>query len=191
MAQSHLKNLNLSRRLALLSPSLLLAVTSAPAHARIRMPRLSLEDRAELQDLTSSFLWALDCSDEDGFIELFTADAMVVGLGRRYEDETAIRDWFRGLVQMRDTAGDAWLHEAGQFRFDGDGRTCVVYAYASHFRVNPASRELGVRSLGYFVNECVKTAGRWRFRRLSINRWDNHAQPWKKPKPWEAAADER
>jgi hypothetical protein len=49
---------------------------------------------------------------------------------------------------------------------------------------------MGVRSLGYFVNECVHAEGGWRFRRFSINRWDNERQPWRKPKPWEAIVGE-
>ncbi len=175
-----------SRRSALLLPAALATAGSAPAAQASHRHRLTLEDRAALQDLFSVYLWAFDCSDVDGFIELFTEDAILIGIGRRYETEAAMREWFLGLLSTRDAAGDAWLHEAGQFRFDGDGSRCVVYAYATHFRLQPTTRDLGVRSLGYYVNECVKVGGAWKFRRFSINRWDNTTQPWKKPKPWEA-----
>jgi uncharacterized protein (TIGR02246 family) len=174
----------LSRRLALFLPAVLAASSVAHASPK-RGPRLTLEDRVAIKDLFADYLWAYDCSDEDGFIDLFTKDAMVVGLGKHHVGEDAMRAWFRYLLNLRDTANDIWLHEAGQFRFEGDGRTCVVYAYASHFRSHPASGEMGVRSLGYFVNECVKARGQWKFRRLTISHWDNHLQPWKKPKPWE------
>lgn len=180
------RNAGTSRRSALLLPAALAsAVAAATAEASPRR-RLTLEDRAAIQDLFSAYLWAFDCSDVDGFLDLFTDDAILIGIGRRYETEAAMREWFLNLLSTRDTAGDAWLHEAGQFRFDGDGSSCVVYAYATHFRLQPVTRELGVRSLGYYVNECVKVEGAWKFRRFSINRWDNTTQPWKKPKPWEA-----
>ncbi|MGE0295027.1 MAG: nuclear transport factor 2 family protein [Hyphomonadaceae bacterium] len=190
MTDNTAAGMRLSRRLTLLAPALLglgwsSTASAAQSRGNRRAPPLSLQDRAAIQDLFASYLWAYDCSDEDGFIDLFADDCMVVGLGRHHVGEEALRVWFRYLLNLRDTAGDFWLHEAGQFRFEGDGHTCVVYAYATHFRSHPGSREMGVRSLGYFVNECVKTGGVWKFRRLTINQWDNHAQPWKKPKPWE------
>ena len=176
-----------SRRIALVLPAL--AVGAAPgarAAQSGRKPQLAIADRVAIEDLHTAFLWAFDCSDEAGFVELFAEGGMVIGLGRPYATEQAMREWFQGLLRLRDNGGEVWLHEAGQFRFEGDGRRCVVYAYATHFKGNPTSRESGVRSLGYYVNECVKISGQWKFSRLSINRWDNHAQPWKKKKPWEA-----
>ncbi|MBN8829288.1 MAG: nuclear transport factor 2 family protein [Sphingomonadales bacterium] len=186
----------LSRRNAIAAAGLLGAAVAAPAAAKVANRRpapLSLEDRAAIQDLFTDYLWAYDCSDEQGFIDLFSPDGMVVGHGKHHVGEAAMREWFRYLLDMRDKAQDFWLHEAGQFRFEGDGQTCVVYAYATHFRGNPVTMAypgeltMGVRSLGYFVNECVKIGGKWKFRRLTINRWDLKTQPWKKPKPWDAA----
>lgn len=184
------QTLGLSRRWLFFVPAMLgLVATPVAAHTRrARLPlrvRLTLQDRTEIQDLFSAYLWAYDCSDEEGFLDLFTEEGMVVGRGRHHIGREAMRAWFRYLLNLRDTAGDLWLHVAAQFRFEGDGNTCVVYAYATHFRSHPASEMLGVRSLGYFVNECVKVDGAWKFRRLSISSWDNNAQPWKKPKPWD------
>ena len=178
-----------TRRGALLMGAAL-AAAAPGAQALQPVPGLSVEDRTTIQDLFTTYLWAFDCGDENGFLDLFTPDGMIVGLGKAYVGHEAMGDWFRRLIAMRDTAEDAWLHEAGQFRFDGDGHRCIVYAYATHFRMHLPSRDLGVRSLGYYVNECVRTDGVWRFRRFSINRWDNNLQPWRKPMPWDEAAPE-
>ena len=157
-----------------------------PAAARPRHTgKFSLEDRAGIEDLFTRYLWAYDCSDEDEFMSLFTADALVVGKGNAYRDHAAILGWFRNLIAMREREGDdIWMHEAGQFRFVPAGQGCIVYAYATHFNANTAKAARGVRSLGYFTCECVAEGGAWKFRRFSISTWDRNLVPWKKPLPW-------
>ncbi len=157
-----------------------------PAAARPRRAgKLALEDRAGIEDLFTRYLWAYDCSDEDEFMSLFTADALVVGKGNAYRDHAAILGWFRNLIAMREREGDdIWMHEAGQFRFVPAGQGCIVYAYATHFNANTAKAARGVRSLGYFTCECVAEGGAWKFRRFSISTWDRNLVPWKKPLPW-------
>lgn len=157
-----------------------------PAAARPRHTgKFSLEDRAGIEDLFTRYLWAYDCSDEDEFMSLFTADALVVGKGNAYRDHAAILGWFRNLIAMREREGDdIWMHEAGQFRFVPAGQGCIVYAYATHFNANTAKAARGVRSLGYFTCECVPEGGAWKFRRFSISTWDRNLVPWKKPLPW-------
>lgn len=157
-----------------------------PAAARPRRTgKLSLEDRAGIEDLFTRYLWAYDCSDEEEFLSLFTADALVVGKGNAYRDRAAILGWFRNLIAMREREGDdIWMHEAGQFRFVPAGQGCIVYAYATHFNANTAKAARGVRSLGYFTCECVPEGGAWKFRRFSISTWDRNLVPWKKPLPW-------
>lgn len=157
-----------------------------PAAARPRHTgKFSLEDRAGIEDLFTRYLWAYDCSDEDEFMSLFTADALVVGKGNAYRDHAAILGWFRNLIAMREREGDdIWMHEAGQFRFVPAGQDYIVYAYATHFNANTAKAARGVRSLGYFTCECVAEGGAWKFRRFSISSWDRNLVPWKKPLPW-------
>lgn len=162
---------------------------STAAQARPRQSSLRLEDRAGIEDLFSRYLWAYDCTDEEEFLSIFADDALVVGRGRLYRGRDAILGWFRYLIAMRETEGDdIWMHEAGQFRFERSGDSCIVYAYATHFNANAARATRGVRSLGYFVCECVKDGGEWKFRRLSISTWDRNKVPWKKPLPWAEAA---
>lgn len=162
------------------------AVAASPAaassHAR---SSLRPEDRAGIEDLFSRYLWAYDCTDDEEFLSIFAEDALVVGRGKLYSGKEAILGWFRYLIAMRETEGDdIWMHEAGQFNFVPGGDTCIVYAYATHFNANTARAARGVRSLGYFVCECVKDGGEWKFRRLSISTWDRNKVPWKKPLPW-------
>lgn len=177
------------RQLALsgLSMSAAVALSPATAHAA-PAPRLTLDDRAAIQDLFTRYLWAYDCTDEEEFAALFTDDALVVGKSLHYVGKPAILGWFRYLVEMREREGDdIWMHEAGQFRFQPAGKDCLVYAYATHFNANSAKAMRGVRSLGYFVCECTRTEAGWLFRRFSISPWDSAKLPWKKPLPWAEA----
>jgi SnoaL-like domain len=158
---------------------------AASARPRRAADKLSLEDRAGIEDLFTRYLWAYDCSDEEEFLTLFTADALVVGKGNAYRDKPAILGWFRTLIAMREREGDdIWMHEAGQFRFIPAGQGCLVHAYATHFNANSAKAARGVRSLGYFTCECVPDGGEWKFRRFSISTWDRTLVPWKKSLPW-------
>ena len=169
---------------ATLAAASALAATPATALAR-RRPSPSPEERAEIEDLFSAYLWAYDCSDEEAFAELFSRDALVVGKGTHYQGREKILGWFRYLIEMREREGDdIWMHEAGQFRFFRSGGSWIVYAYATHFNGNSAKAMRGVRSLGYFACECREEKDGWKFHRFSISPWDRKQLPWKKPLPW-------
>lgn len=164
-------------------------VATAPAAAGSRRggPGVRLEDRAGITDLFTHYLWCYDCTDEEEFLGLFAEDAIVVGRGTSYRGKEAIRGWFRYLIGLREREGDdIWMHEAGQFRFVPNGRNCIVYAYATHFNANTPRATRGVRSLGYFVCECIRAGNEWKFLRFSISTWDRNTLPWKKPLPWAA-----
>ena len=179
---------DLSRRqLALGGLSLAAAATVVPGATQAKPARFTLEDRAGIQDLFTRYLWAYDCTDEQEFLDLFSEDALVVGRGKVYTGREAILGWFRYLIAMREKEGDdIWMHEAGQFHFVPNGKTCVVYAFATHFNANTAKGTKGVRSLGYFTCECVRSGdNKWRVRRFSISTWDRTKVPWKKPLPWD------
>jgi hypothetical protein len=168
-----------------------IASQAAPAAAQAVSARsggISVEDRLGIQDLFTSYLWAYDCTDEEEFARLFTADALVVGRGTLYNDRDAILGWFRYLIALREDAGDdIWMHEAGEFKFVRSGDAWIVYSYATHFNGNTQTGMRGVRSLGYFTCECVREADEWKFRRFSITTWDRTMVPWKKPLPWAEA----
>jgi len=153
--------------------------------------RLNAEDRLAIQDLFSAFMWAYDCSDLSEWLSLFTDDALLAGRGTMFRGEEALTAWFQRNLKIRDTEGaDIWMHENGQFRFEGSASPVVVYAYATHFAGKfgeGTHGDFGVRSLAYLVGECVDVKGAWKFRRFGIVPWDKSMLPWKKPLPWATA----
>lgn len=156
-----------------------------PASAASRVSAdLSSSDRQGIEDLFVDYSWAYDCSDLEGFLNLFTDDGLVVGLGKLHRGKPAMADWFRYLLDIRDRGDDLWLHEASQHKFVPSPGGALVYSYATHFNYTVGAKTYGVRSLGYFVSECVKSGDHWKFRRFSVTHWDKTQQPWKKPLPW-------
>lgn len=168
-----------------LGAALIAAGSTADAAERASGRSLTLVDRVAIEDLFSAYVWAYDCSDIGEFLSLFTEDALVVGRGTMYRGQQAIAGWFNYLLGIREDEGDdIWMHQAGQFRFDGNASPVIVYAYATHFNGNTATATRGVRSLGYFVCECVETDDGWKFSKFSITTWDRTTLPWRKPLPW-------
>lgn len=160
-------------------------ISNSASAQTTRRRNLSINDRLALEDLFTEYVWAYDCSDVEGFLDLFTANPLVVGLGRKHEGKEAIAAWFRYLMNIRETDKHLWLHTALHHKYENYGNRCIVYSYAAHFFHKPEDQTRGVRSLGYFVSECIKTDGVWKYNRFSINAWDTTKQPWKKPMPWE------
>jgi len=170
-----------------LSAALVAAGVQPAAGQELASVSLSVEDRLGIIDLFANYVWAYDCSDLAEFLSLFTDDALVVGRGTVYRGKEELAGWFNYLLGLRENEGDdIWMHEAGQFRFEGTSPV-IVYAYATHFNGNIEKATRGVRSLGYFVCECVSTETGWKFNRFSITTWDRTTLPWKKPLPWAAA----
>jgi len=164
-------------------------VVSGAAHAASGLPPKSppAADRFAIDDLYAAYLWSYDCSDEQGFLDLFTGDALVVGMGKVHSGREAMGAWFRYLLDIRDREGDLWVHTAAHHHYVPAAKGWIVYSYATHFRSAPDGKSYGVRSLGYFVNHIVQEDGAWKFRRFSISHWDKKAKPWTKPLPWAEA----
>lgn len=188
------KSLELSRRnLAALSLGAAaiaapIVAPAAPAQALAAGDRPSLEDRAAIDDLMTSYVWAYDTSDVDTFVSLFVQDdPLVVGMGKPHRGAKAIADWFAYLMDIRNREHGLWLHQAAHHVYRRHGGNWLVYSYATHFAFDTEARTYSVRSLGYFVCEVVPSNTGFRFRRFSITHWDRDAAPWKKPLPWAEA----
>ena len=143
---------------------------------------VSVEQKFKLLDLYARYTWAYDCSDEDGFVDNFTPNAVVIGHDDEHVGHDAIRLWFRYLLGLRRFDRTLWQHLSYQQRFHGDDRTCHVFGYATHFYAEPDNRQLGVRSAGYYVDKCVNVDGVWLFQQHSVNSWNESCVPWKQPR---------
>lgn len=138
----------------------------------------TLEDIEAIRKLKARYCLAVDVRDEEGFVSLFTEDAVWDGgsIGR-YEGREAIRGFFRAIPQ--------------------------TLAFALHYVMNPIITVQGERATGtwYLLEPCttvkdnqavwgaaryeeeyVKVGGAWKFRRLQLlsSFWTPFDQGWVK-----------
>ncbi len=171
-----------------LGAAALAALNGAPAAARTLGESPSLEERAAIEDLFTTYVWVYDCENLEGFLNLFIdEDPVVVGRGVTHRGKEALAAWFAYLMDIRNRDEALWLHQALHHTYRRNGDSWLVYSYATHFSQTLANTGSTVRSLGYFVSELVSVGNEFRMRRFSINSWDRTTLPWSKPLPWAEA----
>ena len=141
--------------------------------------RVSAEDRLDIMELFARYSWNYDCGDAEGAASTFTPDAVIEAFGAEAaRGRSAIVAFIKSLYASE--RGDVdWQHYNGHFIFDGNAHACTVYCYWGLLQGNAATKQYGVRSFGYYQNECVKTEGAWLIGKRSINRWNRNKLPWK------------
>lgn len=163
-----------------------LAALAPQAQAKSLPDQPTVEERARIEDLFTSYVWAYDCSDVNVFLSLFVdQDPMVVGFGKAHRGKPALAQWFAYLLAIREKDNNLWMHQASHHKYVRNGKNWLVFSYAPHFAYDATTlKSPVVRSLGYFVSEVEPAGAGFRFRRFSINHWDKTAAPWSKPMPW-------
>lgn len=126
-----------------------------------------LADIESIRRLTHDYSWAVDNSQLDALMSLFTVDAewdtTAFGMGiERGHD--ALRTFFQGLIENTKSR----CHMAMNHRIDVDGDTAsaTVYLHA-HVIMNIDGRR--DESVGYYADDYVRTAQGWRIKRRVAN----------------------
>src|SRR4051812_21411453 len=60
------------------------------------------EDRTAVEDVMARYVWAVDSFDADGYVAVFTDDAVIDSNGSISKGHTEIRKIVTGLIQRRD-----------------------------------------------------------------------------------------
>jgi hypothetical protein len=125
-----------------------------------------LEDRVELRELVSRYCLAIDDSDWDGLLELFTEQAEMAGVTGRREVVGRLRAIRSGYGRTIHSATEQVLHFA-----DDDHATGVV----------PSRGELAIEGQTVlcamrYLDDYERVGGAWRFARRTIR--FSYALPW-------------
>lgn len=145
----------------------------------------SLQDRADIIDLTHTYCWALDSKDFALLDDVFLPDA-------RGDMRTKTILEGREAIVSRISAAinlfDATQHLVGNHRIDvaddGDHATCRTYLQSMHVKYGAESGENYLIG-GHYEDELVRTADGWRiaFRRL-VSVWtDGNVEIARRPSP--------
>ena len=63
---------------------------------------VTYEDRIAVDDVMARYVWAVDSLDPEGYVAVFTEDAVIDSNGSISKGHTAIRDIVTSLIQRRD-----------------------------------------------------------------------------------------
>ena len=80
----------------------LAVVSSAPALLAAQDNLGTFQDRIAVEDVMARYVWAVDSLDADGYIAVFTEDAVIDSNGSISKGHAEIRKVVTGLIQRRD-----------------------------------------------------------------------------------------
>jgi len=79
-----------------------LALLVAPVQVAAQVNLGTYEDRIAVEDVMARYVWAVDSLDADGYVAVFTTDAVIDSNGNISKGHDEIRKIVTGLVQRRD-----------------------------------------------------------------------------------------
>ncbi|HLH68933.1 MAG TPA: nuclear transport factor 2 family protein [Candidatus Dormibacteraeota bacterium] len=143
-------------------------------------PKLSVEDRLDIQELFARYAWSLDTGDLEGVLACFVEDGAL---------EHQPQGRFVGREQIRQLLEDLWYsrpgwfvgrqHLANHFLITPEGRDRArVRAFFSILQHDTNARTNFVFGLGNWDNICVKRDGRWWFESVTVEKWIGEGVPW-------------
>jgi uncharacterized protein (TIGR02246 family) len=126
---------------------------------------LSSDDRLSIMDLLARYARCLDSGDLDGYVSLFTPDAVLFG---EHKGRDNIRAYVDTVIQRRATEGAAARkHFVGLPTIDGTNERVTVHSYLMWVRFGSDSPAAGAAE---YNDVCVRVDGRWRFQSRVLNR---------------------
>jgi ketosteroid isomerase-like protein len=84
----------------LIAPAL--SVVEGPVFVSAQENLGTYEDRIAVEDVMARYVWAVDSLDADGYVAVFTEDAVIDSNGSISKGHAAIRKIVTGLIQRRD-----------------------------------------------------------------------------------------
>ena len=143
-------------------------------------PKVSLHDRADLEDLIARYAWALDTGDVQGYVDCFFEDGWI------HHDPPGLckgRDAIRKLTEF------LWYehssnylgrqHRMSQVLMAPEDPGVRIRAFWSILQHNVFTDQNLVYGLGLWNALAAKDAeGEWRLKSLSVDIWRGRNVPW-------------
>ena len=80
----------------------LIAILLAPLHLAAQGNLGTYEDRIAVEDVMARYVWAVDSLDPEGYVSVFTEDAIIDSNGSISKGHEEIRKIVTGLIRRRD-----------------------------------------------------------------------------------------
>ncbi len=140
--------------------------------------RVSVEDRAAIDDLLMDYVWASDTADVEAYALTFAGDGVLIdSSGGRHEGRVAIQQYAREFFAL--PGGRGRVHFFQKMRMSAEAGGIRVFSFWQVVQSIAATREGKLRSVGTCDDFCVWTPEGWRFAERRIGRWNDETAPWK------------
>ena len=154
----------------------LLTVLIAPGSLSAQGNLGTYEDRIAVEDVMARYVWSVDSLDADGYVAVFTPDAVIDSNGSVSKGHDEIRRIVTGLIQRRDAnkakgvpAGNLY-HVVSNVRitFPTPGEA-LHQSYWQTVRRDQDGK-MTAAAMGRSEDRLVKRDGKWliRFRKLTV-----------------------
>ena len=130
--------------------------------------QLTADDRILITDLLARYARCLDSGDLDGYMSLFTEDAVLFGVHTGHHN---IRAYVEQVMQRRAVDPARRMHFVGLPTIDGDAERATVHSYLLWIQLGA---DAPVCAAAQYDDTCVKQAGRWLFDTRALTRLAGH-----------------
>ena len=159
-----------------LTHAALIVALIVPVPVTAQMNLGTYEDRIAVEDVMARYVWAVDSFDADGYVAVFTGDAVIDSNGSISKGHDAIRKVVTGLIERRDAnkakgipAGNLY-HVISNVRitFPKPGEA-VHHSYWQTVR-RDTDGKMTAAAMGRSEDHLVKRNGKWliQFRKLTV-----------------------
>jgi uncharacterized protein (TIGR02246 family) len=153
------------------------AVLTAPMTITAQGDLGTYEDRIAVEDVMNRYVWAVDSLDADGYVAVFTEDAIIDSNGNFSRGHAEIRKVVTGMLQRRDEANakgspppPRLYHVISNVRitFPKPGEA-LHQSYWQTVR-RDADGKMTAAAMGRSEDHLVKRNGKWliQFRKLTV-----------------------
>jgi ketosteroid isomerase-like protein len=166
-----------------------LAVSTPPAvvwaaQHREEMPMYATtyaQDRAEIEDLMSRYLYAFDWQDAEAYAATFTEDGVLEFAGGTERGHEELKTVMRDMAVREKAKADASFpprrhrvrHYVTNLVLEVDGDTARSTSYWWEFNNDARAGRPYLGTYGHYEDELVRVNGRWLFARRKIYNEEN------------------
>ena len=153
-----------------------IALLISPALVTAQEKLGTYEDRIAVEDVMARYVWSVDSLDADGYVAVFTPDAVIDSNGSIIKGHAEIRKVVTGLIQRRDDnkakglpAGNLYhVISSPRITFTKPGEA-LYQSYWQTMRKDKDGRMV-TGGMGRSEDHLVKRDGKWliQFRKLTV-----------------------
>ena len=134
------------------------------------------EDRIAVEDVMARYVWSVDSLDADGYVAVFTEDAVIDSNGSLMKGHAEIRKVVTGLIQRRDENKAKGLPAGNLYHVISSPRITFPKAgealYQSYWQTMRKDKDgrMITGGMGRSEDRLVKRNGKWliQFRKLTV-----------------------